>query len=194
MAYIAQISFSKNSLVIAAQISVTFRTQDLRKAVPLVREPHRHATNVEQDLIGDRQCSRTGSRALNAKNAETQWRCGSSSLKDPVSIRGLSNARNALSPKPWWYRSPAKWMSLSRHLWHQRQYRRLDRHDGFALLFEHVPTRIDTGDALIVMALMKSTGRRAACPIVAAVRRRSCGVKVASSLSNTTRRTAWLGE
>ena len=51
-------------------------------------------------------------------------------------------------------------MSLSRHLWHQRQYRRLDRDDGVALLFEHVPTRIDSGDALIVMALMKSTGRR----------------------------------
>jgi hypothetical protein len=34
-------------------------------------------------------------------------------------------------------------MSLSRHLGHQRQHRRLDRHDGFALLFEHVPARID---------------------------------------------------
>jgi hypothetical protein len=32
-------------------------------------------------------------RALDAKNAEKRWRCGSSSLKDPVSIRGLSNAR-----------------------------------------------------------------------------------------------------
>jgi hypothetical protein len=31
-----------------------------------------------------------------------------------------------------------KYMSLLRHLWHQRQHRRLDCHDGFALLFEHV--------------------------------------------------------
>jgi hypothetical protein len=65
---------------------------------------------------GKRQCSWSGSRALDAKNAEKRWRCGSSSLKDPVSIRGLSNARNALAPKPWWRRSPADWMSLQRHL------------------------------------------------------------------------------
>jgi hypothetical protein len=53
----AKFIFQRNSLVIAAQTSVifqksvTFRTWDLRKAVPLVRGP-RHATNVEQDLIG----------------------------------------------------------------------------------------------------------------------------------------------
>jgi hypothetical protein len=42
-------------------------------------------------------------------------------------------------------------MSLSRHLWHQRQRRRLDRHDGFALLFEHVPARIDARHAFVVL-------------------------------------------
>ena len=41
-------------------------------------------------------------------------------------------------------------MSLSRHLWHQRQRRRLDRHGGFALLFEHVPARIDARDTFVV--------------------------------------------
>jgi hypothetical protein len=42
-------------------------------------------------------------------------------------------------------------MPLSRHLWHQRQRRRLDRHDGFALLFEHVPARIDARHAFVVL-------------------------------------------
>jgi hypothetical protein len=50
----------------------------------------------------------TGSGALDAKNAEKRWRCGSSSLKGPVSIRARSNARNALSSTPWWYRSPTR--------------------------------------------------------------------------------------
>src|SRR5882672_3781123 len=36
-------------------------------------------------------------------------------------------------------------MSLSRHLWHQRQHCRFNCHDRFALLFEHVPARIDAG-------------------------------------------------
>src|SRR5216683_4547124 len=32
-------------------------------------------------------------------------------------------------------------MSLSRHLWHQRQHCRFNCHDRFALLFEHVPVQ-----------------------------------------------------
>jgi len=64
--------------------------------------------NVGQELYrGDTPCSWNGSVGLDAKNAEKPWHCGSSNLKDPVSIRGRSNARNALSPTPWWYRFPA---------------------------------------------------------------------------------------
>ena len=36
-------------------------------------------------------------------------------------------------------------------LWHRWQHRRLDRQDRFALLFEHVPARIDARHALVVM-------------------------------------------
>src|SRR4030088_3037047 len=49
----------KNSrFVITAHTSVTFRTNDLRKSIPIVRAP-RQATNVEQSLRpkGDTQCS-----------------------------------------------------------------------------------------------------------------------------------------
>jgi hypothetical protein len=102
----------------------------VRKAVPLVDAP-RHATIVEQKPDrGERQCLWSGSRVLNAKNAEKQWHCGSSNLKDPVSIPGLSSARNVLAPKPWWRRSPAKRVSPARHRGHQQQRGHLGRHDA----------------------------------------------------------------
>jgi hypothetical protein len=60
------------------------------------------------DLMGDRQCSWTTSRVPGVRNAKRKWHCGSSNLKDRASIRARSNARNALAPKPWWFRFPAK--------------------------------------------------------------------------------------
>jgi hypothetical protein len=53
---------------------------------------------------------------------------------------------------------------------HKRHHDSLNRHDCFALLFEHVPPGIDARHAFVVMfrsALTKAMGRRAACAIVA---------------------------
>jgi hypothetical protein len=77
---------------------------------------------------GDAQCSWGVSRVLVVQNAKKKCHCGSSSRKDPVSIRRPSNARNAMTPKSWWCRSPLKWTSLLL-LRHQRRYRRPDRQD-----------------------------------------------------------------
>ena len=56
VANIAQISYSKTFWIVAQtsvtfQTSVVFRTQDLRKVVPLVRAPRR-ARYVEHELVG----------------------------------------------------------------------------------------------------------------------------------------------
>ena len=135
---IAQISFSKELVCgrcatsVTFQTSVTFRTQDLRKAIPLISFASTHHKRRAKPDRGDVQCSRQVSRVLVAQNAEKRCHCGSSSLKDPVSTRRLSNARNAMTPKPWWRRYPRHQMSPWQ-IRHQRRYRRLDRQDRFVL-------------------------------------------------------------
>jgi hypothetical protein len=108
----ANFMFNRNGFIIAAPssvtfpTSVTFRTQDLRKAVSLVRSL-RHITKCRaRPNRGDAECSRRVPRVLAAQNAEKRCHCGSSSLKDRVSIRRLLNARNAMTLKPWWRRYP----------------------------------------------------------------------------------------
>jgi hypothetical protein len=92
----------QKSLAVAAQTSVTF--SNIRH-LPNIGSTQTGSIvcessmrdNVGQELYrGDTPCSWNGSVGLDAKNAEKPWHCGSSNLKDPVSIRGRSNARNAL--------------------------------------------------------------------------------------------------
>ena len=109
--------------VVTLQTSVTFRTQDLRKAIPLISFASTHHKRRAKPDRGNAQCWWRVSRALVAQNAEKRCHCGSSNLKDPVSTRRLSNARSAMTPKPWCHRYP--------RLRHQRRYRRLDRQDRF---------------------------------------------------------------
>jgi hypothetical protein len=113
---IAQISFSKNSFSrtrcgrcatsVTFLISVTFRTQDLRKSVPVISFASTHHKRRAKPNRGNAQCWWRVSRVLVAQNAEKRCHCGSSSLKERVSIRRLLNARNAMILKPWWRRFP----------------------------------------------------------------------------------------
>src|ERR1035437_955720 len=58
-------------IVITAQTSVTFQTHDLRKAVPMVRRLDKATKRrVCVAANGSTKCSQTGSRVLNAPNAE----------------------------------------------------------------------------------------------------------------------------
>jgi hypothetical protein len=63
---------------------------------------------------GNAQCWWRVSRVLVAQSAGKRCHCGSSSLKNQVSTRRLSNARNAMTPKPWWRRYPLQQRSLFR--------------------------------------------------------------------------------
>src|ERR1035437_1539899 len=58
-------------IVITAQTSVTFQTHDSRKAVPMVRRLDKATKRrVRVAANGSTKCSQTGSRVLNAPNAE----------------------------------------------------------------------------------------------------------------------------
>jgi len=79
---------------------------------------------TSRKCLGDCQCLWLISRVLDVKNARKRYCCGSSSLKNPVSMRRLSNARNALSAKLSSFRSLAL-MSQLLGLWHRRERHRL---------------------------------------------------------------------
>jgi len=104
----ASFIFKKKPFAIAAQTSVTFRTQDLRKAPPMVRMLH--AANLERDdlIRGMRNIRGEYQVSSLLKMRRSDVRCGSSSLKDRISICRLSNVRNAWSPKSRRCRSPAE--------------------------------------------------------------------------------------
>ena len=81
-------------------------TQDLRKSIPLISFASTHHKRRARPNRGNAQCWWRVSRVLVAQSAGKRCHCGSSSLKDRVSTRRLSNARNAMTPKPWWRRYP----------------------------------------------------------------------------------------
>ena len=91
---------------VTLQTSVTLRTQDLRKAAPLISFASTHHKRRARPNRGNAQCWWRVSRVLVAQSAGNRCHCGLSSLKDRVSTRRLSNARNAMTPKPWWRRYP----------------------------------------------------------------------------------------
>jgi hypothetical protein len=96
------------------QTSVTLRTQDLRKAAPLISFASTHHKRRARPNRGNAQCWWRVSRVLVAQSAGKRCHCGLSSLKDRVSTRRLSNARNAMTPEPWWRRYPLLQRSLFR--------------------------------------------------------------------------------
>ena len=81
-------------------------TQDLRKSIPLISFASTHHKRRARPNRGNAQCWWRVSRVLVAQSAGKRCHCGLSSLKDRVSTRRLSNARNAMTPKPWWRRYP----------------------------------------------------------------------------------------
>jgi hypothetical protein len=91
---------------VTLQTSVTLRTQDLRKSIPLISFASTHHKRRARPNRGNAQCWWRVSRVLVAQSAGKRCHCGLSSLKDRVSTRRLSNARNAMTPKPWWRRYP----------------------------------------------------------------------------------------
>src|SRR3984957_13974910 len=92
---IAQILFSKEFVCgrcatsVTLQTSVTLRTQDLRKSIPLISFATTHHKRRARPNRGNAQCWWRVSRVLVAQSAGNRCHCGLSSLKDRVSTRRL---------------------------------------------------------------------------------------------------------